>query len=232
MKRRRTLSSKASSWLFILPALTVVILLLLYPVTSSIFYSLTNKNLIKPTYRFLGLDNYIKTLTDPDFWTAFWNDLKWTFFSLLGQLIVGFTGALALNRIKKGSSIYRTILIIPWAIPSIVLAFSWKWILNGVYGFLPNLLIKLGLCSTAPEFLTGNLAFATLVFINIWFGSWSTSCQRCKPYQKISMKQLKLMVQIHSSLSGTLQFRIFVLLWVCWLCFARFGFSIASILFT
>ena len=171
MKRRRTLSSKASSWLFILPALTVVILLLLYPVTSSIFYSLTNKHLIKPTYRFLGLDNYIKTLTDPDFWTAFWNDLKWTFFSLLGQLIVGFTGALALNRIKKGSSIYRTILIIPWAIPSIVLAFSWKWILNGVYGFLPNLLIKLGLCSTAPEFLTGNLAFATLVFINIWFGS-------------------------------------------------------------
>lgn len=171
MKRRRTLSSKASSWLFILPALTVVILLLLYPVTSSIFYSLTNKNLIKPTYRFLGFDNYIKTLTDPDFWTAFWNDLKWTFFSLLGQLIVGFTGALALNRIKKGSSIYRTILIIPWAIPSIVLAFSWKWILNGVYGFLPNLLIKLGLCSTAPEFLTGNLAFATLVFINIWFGS-------------------------------------------------------------
>lgn len=171
MKRRRTLSSKASSWLFILPALTVVILLLLYPVTSSIFYSLTNKNLIKPTYRFLGLDNYIKTLTDPDFWAAFWNDLKWTFFSLLGQLIVGFTGALALNRIKKGSSIYRTILIIPWAIPSIVLAFSWKWILNGVYGFLPNLLIKLGLCSTAPEFLTGNLAFATLVFINIWFGS-------------------------------------------------------------
>ena len=171
MKRRRTLSSKASSWLFILPALTVVILLLLYPVTSSIFYSLTNKNLIKPTYRFLGLDNYIKTLTDPDFWTAFWNDLTWTLFSLLGQLIVGFTGALALNRIKKGSSIYRTILIIPWAIPSIVLAFSWKWILNGVYGFLPNLLIKLGLCSTAPEFLTGNLAFATLVFINIWFGS-------------------------------------------------------------
>ena len=97
--------------------------------------------------------------------------IKWSFFSLLGQLIVGFTGALALNRIKKGSSIYRTILIIPWAIPSIVLAFSWKWILNGVYGFLPNLLIKLGLCSTAPEFLTGNLAFATLVFINIWFGS-------------------------------------------------------------
>ena len=43
--------------------------------------------------------------------------------------------------------------------------------MNGVYGFLPNLLIKLGLCSTAPEFLTGNLAFATLVFINIWFGS-------------------------------------------------------------
>ena len=90
---------------------------------------------------------------------------------MVGQLAVGFSGALALNRIKRGSGIYRTLLIIPWAFPSIVLAFSWKWILNGVYGFLPNALVKLGICATAPEFLSGNLAFPTLVFVNIWFGA-------------------------------------------------------------
>lgn len=149
----------------------VVILLLLYPVMSSIFYSFTNKNLIKPAYNFVALDNYKAILTDKSFWTAFITNVKWTIASLVGQLAVGFSGALALNRIKRGSGIYRTLLIIPWAFPSIVLAFSWKWILNGVYGFLPNALVKLGICATAPEFLSGNLAFPTLVFVNIWFGA-------------------------------------------------------------
>ena len=61
---------------------------------------------------------------------------------------------------------------IPWAFPSIVIAFSWKWILNGVYGFLPNILVKLGICQVAPQFLTsGTLAFVSLVLINIWFGA-------------------------------------------------------------
>lgn len=160
------------NWLFILPALLVVVLLLLYPVTSSIFYSLTNKNLVKPTYTFIGLENYIKILTDNSFWSAFFNNLKWTVASLVGQILVGFTAALALNRIRHCSSLFRTLLIIPWAFPSIVLAFSWKWILNGVSGFLPNFLVKIGLYSTPPQFLSnGGLVFPTLVFINIWFGA-------------------------------------------------------------
>ena len=160
------------NWLFILPALLVVVLLLLYPVTSSIFYSLTNKNLVKPTYTFIGLENYIKILTDNLFWSAFFNNLKWTVASLVGQILVGFTAALALNRIRHCSSLFRTLLIIPWAFPSIVLAFSWKWILNGVSGFLPNFLVKIGLYSTPPQFFSnGGLVFPTLVFINIWFGA-------------------------------------------------------------
>lgn len=171
MYSKKRLIGKITSWLFVLPAMMVVILLLLYPVMSSIFYSFTNKNLIKPAYNFVALDNYKAILTDKSFWTAFITNVKWTIASLVGQLAVGFSGALALNRIKRGSGIYRTLLIIPWAFPSIVLAFSWKWILNGVYGFLPNALVKLGICATAPEFLSGNLAFPTLVFVNIWFGA-------------------------------------------------------------
>ena len=150
----------------------VVLLLLLYPVMSSIFYSFTNKNLIKPAYSFVGFENYAKILTDPVFWAAFWTNIKWTAASLLGQLLVGFTGALALNRIRHAAGVYRTCLIIPWAFPSIVLAFSWKWILNGVSGFLPNFLVQVGLCATPPQFLSSaGLVFPTLVFVNIWFGA-------------------------------------------------------------
>jgi len=155
-----------------LPAILVVGLLLLYPVASSVFYSFTSKNLIKASYKFVGLKNYVKVLSDPQFLSSFLNSLKWTALSLIGQVLVGFTAALALNHIRKGRGIYRTILIIPWAFPSIVIALSWKWILNGVYGFIPHLLVKLGLANELPQLLTSKgLVFGTLVFINIWFGA-------------------------------------------------------------
>lgn len=159
-------------WLFVLPAILVVVALFVYPIFSSIFFSFTNKNLIRPNYKFVGLDNYVAVLTDKGFWNAFFNSLKWTVLSLLGQLFIGFTAALALNRVTHLKGMYKTLLIIPWAFPSIVIAFSWKWILNGVYGFLPNLLVQMGICDTTPQFLTHKtLAFMVLVFINIWFGA-------------------------------------------------------------
>lgn len=159
-------------WLFVLPAIIIVLALFVYPIISSFYFSFTNKNLIRPTYDFVGLDNYIAVLKDKGFWNAFLNSLKWTIFSLGGQLLVGFTAALALNKVKHLKGFYKTLLIIPWAFPSIVIAFSWQWILNGVYGFLPNILVQLGLCDTSPQFLTDRvLAFVVLVFINIWFGA-------------------------------------------------------------
>lgn len=155
-----------------LPAIIIVLALFVYPIISSFYFSFTNKNLIRPTYDFVGLDNYIAVLKDKGFWNAFLNSLKWTIFSLGGQLLVGFTAALALNKVKHLKGFYKTLLIIPWAFPSIVIAFSWQWILNGVYGFLPNILVQLGLCDTPPQFLTDRvLAFVVLVFINIWFGA-------------------------------------------------------------
>lgn len=158
--------------MFILPAVIVVGGLLIYPIGSSVFYSFTSKHLIRPAYKFVGLDNYIAVLSDPGFISAFFTSVKWTAASLLGQVAVGFTAALALNRVKHFNGLFRTALIIPWAFPSIVIALSWKWILNGVYGFLPNFLVQIGICSTPPEFLSGaNLVFLTLLGINIWFGA-------------------------------------------------------------
>ena len=161
-----------TKWLFVLPAVIVVAALFIYPIFSSLFYSMTTKNLIRPRYNFVGLKNYMDILSDPKFWAAFFNSLKWTVFSLLGQILVGFTAALALNRVNLFKGMYKTLLIIPWAFPSIVIAFSWTWILNGVYGILPNLLVKWNICESAPQFLTEkNLAFIVLVLINIWFGA-------------------------------------------------------------
>lgn len=170
--KSRHLRAQAASFCFILPALTVLALLLLYPVVTSIYYSFTSKHLIKTGYEFVFLQNYIAVLTDKEFWTSFLTNIKWTVTSLFFQILVGFFAALALERIGKGKSFFRTVLIIPWAFPSIVIALSWKWILNGVSGYLPNILVKLGICDTIPQFLSSSaLAFPVLVMINVWFGA-------------------------------------------------------------
>ena len=169
---KRKVKFDYARWIFVLPALLVVGILLVYPIFSSLYYSMTTKHLIKASYDFIGLENYKAVLSDSNFYKAFLTSILWTVGSLLGQLFIGFTAALAINRVKIGEGIYRTLMIIPWAFPSIVIALSWKWILNGVSGFLPNILVQLGISSELPQFLSdSSLVFLTLIFINVWFGA-------------------------------------------------------------
>ena len=157
---------------FVLPAMLIVFLLLVYPIFSSIYFSFTSKNLIRPYYKWIWFDNFKFVLTNPEFYRAFLNSIKWTILSITGQLLVGFIAALSLNKIPKFSGFYRTLLIIPWAFPSIVIAFSWKWILNDVYGFIPNLLTQLHITKENINFLADpKTAFWIVLFINIWFGA-------------------------------------------------------------
>ena len=157
---------------FVLPAMLIVFLLLVYPIISSVYFSFTSKNLIRPYYKWIWFDNFKFVLTNPEFYHAFLTSIKWTVLSMTGQLLVGFIAALSLNRIPKFSGFYRTLLIIPWAFPAIVIAFSWKWILNDVYGFIPNLLTQLHITKENINFLADpKTAFWIVLFINIWFGA-------------------------------------------------------------
>ena len=65
-------------WVFVLPALIIVGVLLIYPIFSSLYYSLTTKHLIKQSYDFIGLQNYISVLKDPEFFKAFIISIIWT----------------------------------------------------------------------------------------------------------------------------------------------------------
>lgn len=188
-------TKKLSRWGFVLPAMLVVLVLFVYPFISSVFYSFTNKNLIMPNYQFVGLANYKAVLTDPAYWNAFLNSLIWTVMSLLGQLLVGFILAFAIHKVKHMKWLYRTLLIVPWAFPTIVIAFSWQWILNGVYGFLPNLIVELGILEHTPQFLTDSTwTFVTIVCINIWFGAPLMMVNILSALQTVPNEQLEAAV--------------------------------------
>jgi multiple sugar transport system permease protein len=168
----RSASPDAGRIWFVLPAMLLVVALLIYPVLSSIYFSFTNRNLLRTAYDMVGLQNFAFVLSSRDFWNAFFTSLKWTVGSVLGQVTVGLLAALALEKVPRFSGLFRTLLIIPWAFPAIVIAFSWRWILNDVYGVAPNLMSALNLTAGNVSFLANpDLVFATVLFINIWFGA-------------------------------------------------------------
>lgn len=170
--RKRLSSLNITGVLFVAPSMLVVVGLLFYPVISSVVFSFTNKHLLRSDFTFIGVQNFVSVLQNPQFWSAFGISIRWTIGSLLGQLILGFLAALALNRIRHLTGLYRTLLIVPWAFPTIVIGFGWRWILNDVYGFLPNLMTALGLATSNVSFLSNSsTVFWAALMINIWFGT-------------------------------------------------------------
>lgn len=170
--QKRTPTFNLAGVLFVAPSMLVVVGLLFYPVISSIVFSFTNKHLLRRDYDFIGIQNFVSVLQNAQFWSAFGISIKWTIASIVGQLVVGFLAALALNRIRHLTGVYRTLLIIPWAFPAIVIGFGWRWIFNDVYGFLPNLLTSIGLTEANVSFLSDpSTVFWAVLAVNIWFGS-------------------------------------------------------------
>ncbi|MFI6231547.1 carbohydrate ABC transporter permease [Micromonospora echinospora] len=157
--------------LLVLPGVLLLGVVIAYPVGFNIWNSFTNRNLSFPITDWVGLGNYRAVLSDPAFFGAIGKTLLWTFGSVAGQLLVGFAGAVALQNIRRGQTPLRLGLIIPWAFPSIALAFSWKFLLDPLYGVLNDVLIGLRLIDAPVAWLgQSGTAMPSLIAMNVWFG--------------------------------------------------------------
>ena len=139
--------------LLIVPGLVLLALIVVYPVVYNVANSFTNLNLSFPVTSWVGLDNYARVIADPAFYAAIGRTLVWTIASVAGQLLLGFVAAVALQNLRRGQTAFRVGLIIPWAFPSIVLAFSWKFMLDPMYGVVNDVLMRLGLITEPIAFL-------------------------------------------------------------------------------
>ena len=166
--------SKVTRWVFVGPAMLVVICLLVYPLMSTLVYSFTNKTMIRPDFDVIGFQNYISLLKDEEFFTAFGHTLFWTVCSVLGQVIVGFIGALCLNRVKNNvaKNMFRIFAIIPWGFPAIATAMTWKWLLNGIYGFIPTMMKDLGLTEGLIQFLSNSDLVLVYMSFSVPYAVW------------------------------------------------------------
>src|SRR5699024_7457514 len=130
---------------FVLPSLPPVIGLLIYPVLPSAYDSLTDQHLPRPDHELVRRANLRTRITHAELRTACATSVRWTAGSIVGQLLLGLLLALCLDKVRSFSGLYRVLLIVPWAFPPIIIGFGWQWILDDVYGFLPNLLTALGI---------------------------------------------------------------------------------------
>jgi multiple sugar transport system permease protein len=146
-------------WVLLLPALTIFMLMILYPFINSILISFTDRNLLYQKATFIGLENYRRIFADPNTLQLIWTTVKFVALATLFPFSIGLVWALLMNQKFKGSEFLRGVTLVNWIIPGIAIGFLWSWIFNGDYGILNALLAKLGL-------IDRNI---------IWFGSGRTS---------------------------------------------------------
>jgi multiple sugar transport system permease protein/N,N'-diacetylchitobiose transport system permease protein len=155
---------------FIAPAALVILLVVVVPLARAAWMSLFDISLVRSGQEpFVGLRNYVDQLTSPDFWAATGRALWFTVASTGLELVFGFALALLMDQPLRLRSLLRTLVILPWALPTIVNALMWRWIDNAEYGALNALLTQLGLLHSYQIWLSNSdLAMWMVIVADVW----------------------------------------------------------------
>lgn len=156
-------------YLLFLPVALLIVGIMLYPLGYGLLLSLQDKRLLSADAPFIGFRNYVELAHDPVFWKALVNSLKWTVVGVVGTIGSGFAIALLLHRNFPGRSIFRTLFLFPWAVPTIVAGIIFTWFYDPTFGYLNEYLRHLGLISRPVLFLSNtNLALFAVAVPMVW----------------------------------------------------------------
>jgi multiple sugar transport system permease protein len=154
------------------PALAATTLLVLLPVADTLWVSLHDLVLFRPRSQpFVGLANYTRALADPVFWASLGNSLVWVGCGVSLQFSLGLAAALLLNRSFAWRGLARTLIVVPWALPSVIIGLIWTWMLDFNLGVLNQILVRLGVLSESIAWLAQpNTAMAAVILAVVWQG--------------------------------------------------------------
>jgi len=155
------------------PAFAVVAVMILWPVVDTLWVSLHDYYLALSDHPFVGLANYQSVVSDPIFDQSLIITLLYTVVTVPARFVLGLGIALVLNERFRGRSIVRALVIIPWAMPVVVVGLLASQLLDPEYGIIPYLLQIIGIGRDAPiAFITSSaLALPTAMVVNIWKGT-------------------------------------------------------------
>jgi trehalose/maltose transport system permease protein len=167
---RLTSSRVRSAWLFLTPMLVVLALVAAWPLIRTIWLGFTDANFLRMgEAKGVGIANYTRLLHDKTWGLAVKNTLWFTFLTVTIETVLGMAIALVLNRTFPGRGLVRAAVLIPWAIPTVVSARMWSWMLNDQFGIVNHMLLGLGLID-APLAWTADpdLLMTSVVMVDVW----------------------------------------------------------------
>lgn len=156
----------------VLPAMVIMAVMSVYPMVSTIIYSFTDYKLLGKNTAFVGLQNYTNLLGNEYFRQAIWVTVKFTVLAVVFELLIGFALALYVNSLegKWTKKIMRTLILLPYLLPAVTVALSFRMMLSDNYGIVNSWLRLLGL-PTYNWFSDIRTAFPMLVVIDVWQNS-------------------------------------------------------------
>ncbi|ENR65154.1 carbohydrate ABC transporter permease [Brucella abortus] len=172
-----------SAWIFLAPTLIVLAIVAGWPLLRTVYFSLTNASLTNLAgAEFVGFKNYFSWVTlksgrtvysgllaDMAWWRAVWNTIRFTLLSVSLETIFGLVVALVLNANFRGRGLVRAAILIPWAIPTIVSAKMWGWMLNDQFGILNHILLNLGIISHKIAWTANpDTAMIAILIVDVW----------------------------------------------------------------
>ena len=151
------------------PTLIVLLVMTAYPLIFTFVYSFTDYNYLKGTENasFVMFDNYVSLFKNGYFQQAVWNTIKFTILAVVLEMALGLLIAVFVNSLKRGQKIMRTLLLLPYLLPAVTVALSWRMMLSANYGIINQFLKGLGL-PVFNWFMDTKTAFGTILLIDVW----------------------------------------------------------------
>jgi trehalose/maltose transport system permease protein len=167
LQRKQTLLA----WTMLAPALALVAFVALYPLGQTIYDSFTNRQFLgglQPT-EFVGLQNYRDLVHDTIFRDSVVVTVKFTVITVSMELVLGMIIALAVNSGFRGRGVMRAMMLVPWAIPTVVAAQMWKWMYDDVFGVTNDALVRLHVISEPVAWISQpSTALWAVAAVDIW----------------------------------------------------------------
>lgn len=157
------------AWLLMLPLLAVMIAVIGWPLADTVRLSFTDARLVGTEGSFVGVENYAKMLANSNFLRALVTTTWFAVVSVFAEMVIGVLAALLLNQQFRGRILLRALMILPWALPTVVNATLWRLIYNPEYGALNAALTQIGLLDGYRSWLgEPGSALTALIVADCW----------------------------------------------------------------